>query len=162
MEITPLLREELKKPLGELVADAESVPRGRLLVSVGDTASDTLLSSGREPKMIVYDGRARRREIGVSGNIRSYDADEYSVANPPGTLNEDAFTVFKAVFAAERPGKVFVEGEEDLTALAAIVEAPDGALVVYGQPDEGLVVVEVGEEIRDQVEHMLEEMRDGR
>ena len=37
---------------------------------------------------------------------------------------------------------LFVEGEEDLLALPCIVESPDKGLVLYGQPSQGLVVVE--------------------
>ena len=41
----------------------------------------------------------------------------------------------------EREAVIVVDGEEDLLTLPAIVESPDDAFVVYGQPYEGLVVV---------------------
>ena len=41
----------------------------------------------------------------------------------------------------EREAVIVVDGEEDLLTLPAIVESPDDAFVVYGQPSEGLVVV---------------------
>ena len=39
--------------------------------------------------------------------------------------------------------KIVVEGEEDLATLPAILYAPPGSVVVYGQPDEGSVLVKV-------------------
>ena len=161
MELTPRLRKELKKPLGEVAVDTSTLSSDVVIVSVGDTASDTLLSEGYEPRMVVYDGRTGRHEVGVSETIKSFDAKEYCVVNPAGHLVEDVFDLFKELLGSEEPSKVYVEGEEDLTALAAIMEAPDGALVVYGQPDEGLVLVEVNDTIKDKVKGMLEEMEDG-
>ena len=50
---------------------------------------------------------------------------------------------WKAIQDAMREKEVvmIVEGEEDLLTLPAIVESPDDAFVVYGQPSQGLVVV---------------------
>ena len=44
--------------------------------------------------------------------------------------------------------KIEVEGEEDLAALVAIATAPDGAHVIYGLPQRGLMVVEVNDDTR--------------
>jgi len=161
MEITPRLRRELKKPLGAVVKDVSALPAGGLLVAVGDTASDTLLSAGLKPKLVVYDGRTGRRDVGVSKLIRSFSAEEYRVSNPAGCLTGEVFTLFKRLLNGGGPARVYVDGEEDLTALAAIMEAPSGAVVVYGQPGEGLVVVKVDEDIKAKVNRILEEMEDG-
>jgi uncharacterized protein (UPF0218 family) len=162
MKLTPRLRRELKKPLGPVTKDGSELPAEGLLVSVGDTASDSLLSKGFKPKLVVYDGRTGRRQVGVSKLIESYDACQHQVSNPPGHLMGEVFTLFSKLLESEGPQKVYVEGEEDLTALAAIKEASPGTLVVYGQPGVGLVVVEVNEESKDKVMGFIEEMEDGR
>jgi len=51
-----------------------------------------------------------------------------------------------------------VEGEEDLLTLVVMVTAPLGSLVVYGQPNEGLVLVEVNGEAREKACLFLENM----
>ncbi len=51
---------------------------------------------------------------------------------------------------------MLVDGEEDLVVLPAIMIAPDGASVVYGQPDEGMVHVVVDDEVRREVRALLE------
>ena len=161
MKLTPALREVLKKPLGALVKDATTIPRDADIVAVGDTASETLISAGYEPKLVVYDGLTRRRKVGVSKAISSYGGREYRVKNQAGHLDEEVLTLFQKLLAGKIKSRVFVEGEEDLTALAAISHARAGVLVVYGQPDEGLVVVRVDEKIKERVKKMLEEMEDG-
>ena len=44
----------------------------------------------------------------------------------------------------KKPARVQVDGEEDLMAIIAIVIAPRGSVVLYGQPGVGVVAVEVG------------------
>ncbi|PSP55024.1 DUF359 domain-containing protein, partial [Halobacteriales archaeon QH_7_68_42] len=76
------------------------------------------------------------------------------VENPPATLTAD---LLAAVVDGLADGTtlVRVDGEEDLAALPAIAAAPDGASVLYGQPDEGVVHVTVGDEVRDRVVDLL-------
>jgi|WetSurMetagenome_2_1015567.scaffolds.fasta_scaffold605147_2 GTP-dependent dephospho-CoA kinase len=161
MELTPSVREVLKRPLGRLVKDASEVPKDRVLIAVGDTASETLISAGFRPKLVVYDAMTRRKQVGVSKTISSYDAEEHRVNNQAGHLERGVFSLFKRCLKAQANCKVFVVGEEDLTALAAVAEAPAGAVVVYGQPGEGLVIVDVDEKSKARVKTIIEEMEDG-
>ena len=50
---------------------------------------------------------------------------------------------------------IVVDGEEDLLALPAIALAPLTSVILYGQPDEGLVIVKVDEGIRSIATKML-------
>jgi uncharacterized protein (UPF0218 family) len=52
-----------------------------------------------------------------------------------------------------------VDGEEDLLTLPAILYAPDGAFVVYGQPYVGVVVAEATKTMKEQVKEFLKEMK---
>jgi uncharacterized protein (UPF0218 family) len=51
-----------------------------------------------------------------------------------------------------------VEGEEDLLTIVAVLYAPDGSFVVYGQPNEGIVVVKATPEKKDEANKLLNEM----
>ena len=51
-----------------------------------------------------------------------------------------------------------VRGEEDLLALVCIALAPDGAIVAYGQPGEGAVIVRVDPSTRGRVHDILRRM----
>jgi uncharacterized protein (UPF0218 family) len=58
-------------------------------------------------------------------------------------------------------GKIIVEGEEDLAALPALMLAPEGALVLYGQPGEGIVAVRAGRESASRAREIYSRMADG-
>lgn len=53
------------------------------------------------------------------------------------------------------PVRITVMGEEDLLVLPVCIYAPDNSIVLYGQPNEGLVLVEVSTEIRNKVQTLL-------
>jgi len=161
MKLTPRLREVLKSPLGRVVKDAASIPGGRVIISVGDVAGETLIKSGFAPKVCIYDGKTLRKEIVVDPKVRGYGVREVKVRNPAGFLLPEVFDALRGLLSLPGESRLFVEGEEDLTALAAVMEAPVGALVVYGQPSEGMVVVEVDGKIKSKVQKILEGMENG-
>ena len=51
--------------------------------------------------------------------------------------------------------QIKIQGEEDLLALPAILLAPLGSVVIYGQKDLGVVVVEVTEEKKEEVKKII-------
>jgi GTP-dependent dephospho-CoA kinase len=57
------------------------------------------------------------------------------------------------------PVRVFVYGEEDMLALPLFIMVPDGSVVLYGQPLEGMVIVKVNEDIRRKAQYLLDEIR---
>ena len=64
------------------------------------------------------------------------------LVNSPGTISAASWEV---IAEALRIGNsaVVVEGEEDLLVLVAVSVAPFLSLVVYGQPNVGIVLVRV-------------------
>src|SRR3989304_4348459 len=61
--------------------------------------------------------------------------------------------------ALGRPEAVlFVEGEEDLLAIPCILEVPDGSLIIYGQPGQGIVVVKAAQPIKNELASMVQNM----
>lgn len=161
MKITQKLREELKKPLGYVTDDTNEIPKAKVTVCIGDFASKRLLKEGFKPDIIVYDGRTKRQDIGIAQEIKSHEGTQQKLINPQGELVKEAFTLFRKAFKSGEKTKIFVVGEEDLTALAAIKEAPNGAVIVYGQPNEGLVVVEVEDKIKNKITKIIKEMENG-
>jgi len=51
--------------------------------------------------------------------------------------------------------RIVVDGEEDLATLPALVAAPRGSSVVYGQPGDGMVHVAVIEAQTDEARQLL-------
>lgn len=161
MRLTSRLRDELKKPLGRLIKDVSSIPKGKVIITVGDIASEILIKSGFKPKLCIYDAKTERKEVSVDPELGEYGVREVRVENPAGYLMPEVFKIIRELLSTEGNSRIFVEGEEDLTALAAIAEAPDGGVVVYGQPNEGMVVVEVNRGSKDKARKIIEGMEDG-
>jgi uncharacterized protein (UPF0218 family) len=84
----------------------------------------------------------------------------YRVRNPAGVITREAWDTIKEALK-DREAVIFVDGEEDLLAIPAVLESPDNAFVVYGQPSEGIVVVatlpQTKTEVRKIVNRMTEE-----
>ncbi|MFB6281072.1 MAG: GTP-dependent dephospho-CoA kinase family protein [Haloferacaceae archaeon] len=153
------LRGAFKDPLGPvyeaggaLLADA-----GEPIVSVGDVVTHHLRAAGHEPAVAVVDGRTERRRARPAVRAAAEAADR-TVRNDPGTLSRDLLVALREALAADGPVVIRVEGEEDLAALPAVVAAPDGGSVVYGQPGEGMVLVAVDPAARERARALLARM----
>ncbi len=160
------LRGELKDPLGPVYTDADELlaDAGGPVVTVGDVVTYHLLRAGRRPDVALVDGKTKRDPVdeAVWEAIDGF-GHRVEVSNPAATLSTALLDALRA--ALDRAGGggaettvIVVDGEEDLAALPAVLAAPDGASVVYGQPDEGMVLAAVTDEHRATVRDLLERM----
>ena len=164
--ITSDLRTELKAPLGLLVQGSFKRTMERLkkivnetkpakIIAVGDRVSENLIKSGLLPDTVIVDNKIMRKSV----EPLKFDAEKtFNVINPAGTITDEAYqTVGKAVNFPGRT-KVLVDGEEDLLTLAAVLSAPDGSIVVYGQPRTGIVIVSVSEDTKKKFRKIVDRM----
>lgn len=166
LELQPSLRSELKEPFGPVSTDTAAVleTSGRPLVTVGDIVTFHTLEAGTVPDVAFVDERTKRAAVdeeireGVVEQSR-FDR-EVAVENPPATLTAGLLTALADGLdrAAEATTLIRVDGEEDLAALPAIAAVSDGASVLYGQPDEGVVHVTVDGPTRERVVDLVERM----
>ncbi|MFB6143368.1 MAG: GTP-dependent dephospho-CoA kinase family protein [Halorientalis sp.] len=163
VELQQSLRSELKEPFGPLYQDAEALLADATtpIVAVGDIVTYHLVSAGHVPHLALVDGRTKRSA--VEAHIEAAIAEEafdreVQVDNPPATLSAALLETLREALADEGTTIVVVDGEEDLAALPAIVAAPEGASVVYGQPDEGMVLVRPDAETVATVRDLLASM----
>lgn len=158
------LRSELAKPLAPPLPTDRAVAavRGKLVVSVGDVVTEMLLDHGLVPHVCVVDYRTKRGEPRFDAPLRAKIERAYAwrerFENPAATLSQTLWDAVEAALKRREPSALEVVGEEDLAALPAIVFAPDGAVVVYGQPDEGAVVLTINAEARARVGRFLSQM----
>jgi uncharacterized protein (UPF0218 family) len=150
-------RAELKEPMGTVYTDAEALlaDAGDPVFAVGDVVTAHLVRAGRRPDLAVVDERTERAAVAddVAADLPAADV---TVANPAATLTGDLLSALADAAAAEEPRTVMVDGEEDLAALPAILLAPDGAAVVYGQPGEGMVLVTVDDAARERTRDLFD------
>jgi hypothetical protein len=138
----------LKRPFGTLIPDTQvtkqkvaSMLKGaKQVIAVGDATTERLVSFGITPDVAVVDGRERRSRRSYP---RDYSAKELRCTNPAGTISKEAVKVLHEVLKTPAPVRVLIDGEEDMLALPLFAMSPQGSVVLYGQPLEGLVVVKI-------------------
>jgi uncharacterized protein (UPF0218 family) len=150
-------RRIVRKPLGTLL-DIGGLRRllegfNGIIISVGDIVSQSLLDLGFIPGVCVVDGKTLRTCLHSVGRFQE-GRTVLRLVNPPGTISEESWSVFKEALDSQ-PSTILVEGEEDLLALVAVETAPVGSLVVYGQPGEGVVVIRVDASSKKNVSEIL-------
>jgi uncharacterized protein (UPF0218 family) len=155
------LRSELKEPMGPIYTDTDALlaDAGDPIVAVGDVVTYHLLEADRRPDVALVDGKTKREAVAeaVWAAIDGFDH-RIEVVNPQGTLSAELLTELRAALERHASTVLVVEGEEDLAALPVLVAAPDGASLVYGQPDEGMVLAAVTSEAREGALSLLERM----
>jgi uncharacterized protein (UPF0218 family) len=117
------------------------------VIAVGDVVSRETLATGIRVNLRIIDQMTLRKRIRP---VEMKAERIYRVRNPAGVITKEAWDAIKEALK-DGDAVVFVDGEEDLLAIPAILESPDNAFIVYGQPSEGLVVVTASPEIKREV-----------
>ncbi len=138
------LRSRLKRPIGILVgsaAEAFEILKGEVgqpVMLVGDRVSSSLCGLGVDPLLHIVDLRERRLPTGPPPcDYRKL----IRVVNPPGMVTRQALEALSEALEGRCQTRIVVEGEEDMLSIPLIAGAGRG-LVVYGQPGEGIVIVD--------------------
>ncbi len=164
--LTHKLRKKLKNPQGLLIDGSfeetmkrlkESIEKEKpsLIISVGDVVSRNMIKYGVSPNVLIVDNKVMRKHIPPI----TVDADQTLYAkNPPGTITDEAWDAIKNAIEQNGKTRVMVEGEEDLLTIAVVLSAPKDALVVYGQPHRGIVLVKVTDETKERMHHIVDKM----
>ena len=148
-------RERFREPFGTLYPDLEpALPflEGKILYAVGDVVTHNLLLAGITPDIAVIDGKTRR-EI-YKGRDISDEKPLFTVINPPGTITEELIATMQRAVEMT-PALIFVEGEDDLAVIPLVIHGKEGAAVLYGQPDEGVVVCTIDEPSRERARNLF-------
>jgi pantetheine-phosphate adenylyltransferase len=169
------LRPELQKPLGRVLI-GEDIKRevmknkDNIVVAVGDVTTETLFLCGVRPALAIIDLRVKRSPY---RSLEAFQFPKYyeivRVVSGPGYISRPAVEAIRAWSGQVRKRKrvvLVINGEEDLLALPAIVHAPIGSVIYYGQPAqgdrifgtqiEGLVEVNVTAEKKKEILELLD------
>lgn len=149
-----------------------------VVITVGDEVTKLLVGKGIVPDLAVVDLKVNRKkkydsveDLGYKDHLQISLNSIRVVRNQAGSISP---SLKNAVFSAIHQGieireislvkfatkfyrvKVIrVIGEDDLAGIPAILFAPLGSVVIYGQPGEGVVVVEVTEEKKQQIVEII-------
>ncbi|MHA2028284.1 MAG: DUF359 domain-containing protein [Candidatus Kariarchaeaceae archaeon] len=164
------LRKDLKTPLGQIIRGTinETIPllknelerRTGLLVGVGDVTAEILVNNGFKPEIIITDGYTKREKLDEWVDYPGYE--EIKTESPAAEITKDAWTVIVSTISKIQREPTYihikVQGEEDLLVLPLLVELPDGACVIYGQPNEGAVIRYIDDNAREHALNILSRM----
>ena len=155
------IRSELRKPQGKLfesfsqaLTEAKNARmKGIPIISVGDRTTINFISNRFIPDLSVIDGMELRRE---APNIKeSFFTKVFEAENPRGTINTSISTIINLSLNSP-PALIKIRGEEDLIALLICVTFQGNALLFYGQPRKGVVVITLNAKSRRKFKKLLD------
>ena len=164
MKLPDNLREQLKIPLGLLLLESDAtkkniqkhISENSFIITVGDRTTEKMIEFGLIPSLQIIDGQEKRikRDIPKSFDIST----TLTCENPAAEITDQSIETIKKAFASHTPVRITVNGEEDLLVLPVCIYAPENSVVMYGQPNEGLVIVKINPEIRNKTQTLLDLM----
>jgi hypothetical protein len=168
VRLPEFLRDELAKPRGILVKGKEDEVSRKVsdiirrqkpckIITVGDVVTRSMMSVGVKPDLSIIDGKTLR---GPEEKIDYSIEKTYRLVNPAGVIVGDAWKVIGNALREKKKIMIVVEGEEDLLGIPVVLLAPKGSLMLYGQPNEGIVIVDVNDGTREFARSILSQMEE--
>jgi uncharacterized protein (UPF0218 family) len=147
------LKEELRKVWGVAIFGKKKEVKEKFekflkkenfkkVITVGDYCSVNLSSDVK-----IFDGRVKRKKI------KKILPCSLKVKNPRGTIQKEVWKIIKKAIKENK--NVFVEGEEDLLVIPAVLLAPKNSLVVYGFPRKGICAIKVDQKMKKKIKKLL-------
>jgi len=151
------LRPELRKIWGIFIFNQEEKVNRKFkkliqekqfkkIITVGDYCSLTLPSDIK-----IFDGKIKRVKI------KKLPKFSLCCSNPPGTIQKEVWKVLKK--AIKNQENIFVDGEEDLLVIPAVLLSANKTAVVYGFPDKGICLIEVSPKIKRDLKELLKKFK---
>ena len=147
-------RKLFQEPFGELHQNIDEILpliTDRIVYAVGDVVTHNLQKRGIIPAIAVIDGYTMRLPC---ARMPVYGGECIRVKNPAGTLTDDLIHALDHA-VMHPPVTVLVDGEEDLAVIPLVMAAPVGAIVLYGQPHQGVVLRTVSPEAKETARNLL-------
>lgn len=156
------MRSLLGKPMGKvLISDEEvlksfAVHKNVHIVTVGDISTKRAMDAGYKPKLAILDYKVARKPY---EELKGYDFTGFQIEqmkSGPGFISKHAHSLIEKWAQNPYPLVIIVDGEEDLLTLPAVAFAPEGSVIYYGQPGEGLVEVMTAEGYQKKAQDILD------
>ncbi len=156
------MREFMRVTPGPVLAGEELLAvakEAKLLITVGDYCTMDLITRGRAPDIALVDFKTRREEhVEYAGLLEKFGDVSMNVVNPPAVITREAWLAIYEAFKLKKRVRLDIQGEEDLLSLVCVALAPLGAMVVYGLPGKGAVVVHVDKKEKSKVRSIFKRM----
>jgi len=168
--VTPEMLTKFKEPFGTLIEGSFSETMNQLgelvkkekptkIISVGDMVSRNLHEHHIIPQVSIVDNQSMRKKM--QPQIFP-DKKIVQVKNPQGTITQEAITAIQKALQSKEQTQIVVEGEEDLLTLITVLYAPENSMVIYGQPNKGIVAVKVTAQKKADAEKIWNAIKTGK
>lgn len=151
-------RGEFKDPFGPVFTEVDDLLAAHSppIVTVGDIVTFHFEQADHQPAVAFVDGRTKREQAPDAVRAELDDRpNRVDVWNPAGVITADLLGAIGDALEVDDPTTIVVDGEEDLATVPVVLVAPPGSTVVYGQPDEGMVAIDVTEDNRESFRDLL-------
>ena len=148
--LLPQYRFLFSNPFGPVFSDMHAVHvayPNHVFCSVGDVVTEQLFCSKAPWHIAIIDGYTKRERYQIEIPM---DVSLIMVDNPPGCISPMLITAVQEAVSHknDKHTVINVNGEEDLALLPLLLYAPDETVLLYGQPDEGIVALLVDDNSR--------------
>ncbi len=150
-------REAYHVPCGTPIKARDVASLEGPVATVGDVTSAVVFAEGVVPALSVHDGRTAMLPL-PSFDDMAAGLPRTEAECPVGVITAGLSGAGRDGWEAEGRSVVRVVGEEDLALLPAVLFAPDGAHVLFGDRRLGLVRVDVDGDSRRRIEGLVMDM----
>ena len=147
-------RKLFKEPFGDLHPSIEEIIpliEDKTVYAVGDVVTHNLQRNGINPAIAVVDGYTMRSPC---SRIPAVTGECIHIKNPAGTVTDELIRALDYA-VTHPPVTIVVDGEEDLAVIPLVLTAPEGAIILYGQPHKGVVLRTVNHDAQETARHLL-------
>lgn len=152
LPLTPEQSAFFHAPQGLVVLSVDPSKLSSTVLTVGDVVSETFLKEKWPVQLAVFDKKSERKAY-TSSHVELTNTTP-ALDNPPGIITAELVAWLTDFFhqnTTQKPTStqhLYIEGEEDLVTVAAVILSPLGIDIFYGQPGEGMVHLHVTEELK--------------
>ncbi len=165
------MRHELKRPFGKLIRnedlDAKAlrvmIDPDKMVITCGDETTKVVQRLGIKINMAIIDHKTKREDIKDWAGMTTICRRTIRIINPPAVITSELAEVIRTEIQklagdAQDSLMLDVDGEEDLAFIPCVVHSPNGTAVLYGQPNEGMVMAIVDDQLRKEVGSIYDRM----
>ncbi len=161
IKITNEARRDLSKPYKGILSTKQFIERAKEnvnnMVTVGDVVTNTMISNGILPKMVIFDLKTRRKKIKNNEATKRY-SNLIEVENPAGMISKGLYlAIIKNI--NKKHTAIKVDGEEDLAVLITVILSKNGDIISWGVPGKGVNLLKVNNSERKNAVNIIKKMR---
>lgn len=150
-------RHFFSQPHGQPAQPQVTKDKTVLTYVVGDSSLEQFIKNNWPYDLGIYDHRQQRQPF--DSKLIKQLQPNLTAQNPAGQITQSLTQALQKTLpiASKKQQHIFVDGEEDLAAAALILLSPLQTQIYYGQPEQGLVMMEVDLALKNEVYQVLTE-----